>query len=373
MLITLPHAALRLEPRDRAVGTTHGAFGSHAVSAVGLRRFGKPMRLRDVSVGDRLGGGWYVFEASSDDETTGGGGGGGGGGGPTQKAVTYTEEALVEGDVQEGPENQGLMEKIGEFMGDSWDTAVKNNPIPVITKKMRKPGETAAYVRAQGSSLFGIAEGLGLQYRMGAYTQVDDDLLDEDPGLNQLLVSTGSSISQLFTQDMWERHRGVSRYWRHLATITKSTVFNRIVEPVLLIATWAAFWCLWNGYLVPLVQAFGEATLEASNGVAIMERLAGVAGGVKFTHAIAVLAAAAAPVSVPATAHSLAGTALGLVLVFRTNGSSARLNEARVLLGNMVRVVRDLVRLLQYVPDDRRCEGVKKRLVGYAASVGKFF
>jgi len=78
-------------------------------------------------------------------------------------------------------------------------------------------------------------------------------------------------------------------------------------------------------------------------------------------------------VSVPATAHSLAGTALGLVLVFRTNGSSARLNEARVLLGNMVRVVRDLVRLLQYVPDDRRCEGVKKRLVGYAASVGKFF
>ena len=369
MLITLPHAALRLEPRDRAVGTTHGAFGSHAVSAVGLRRFGKPMRLRDVSVGDRLGGGWYVFEASSDDETTGGGGGGG----PTQKAVTYTEEALVEGDVQEGPENQGLMEKIGEFMGDSWDTAVKNNPIPVITKKMRKPGETAAYVRAQGSSLFGIAEGLGLQYRMGAYTQVDDDLLDEDPGLNQLLVSTGSSISQLFTQDMWERHRGVSRYWRHLATITKSTVFNRIVEPVLLIATWAAFWCLWNGHLVPVVQAFGEATLEASNGVAIMERLAGVAGGVKFTHAIAVLAAAAAPVSVPATAHSLAGTALGLVLVFRTNGSSARLNEARVLLGNMVRVVRDLVRLLQYVPDDRRCEGVKKRLVGYAASVGKFF
>ena len=372
MLITLPHAALRLEPRDRAVGTTHGAFGSHAVSAVGLRRFGKPMRLRDVSVGDRLGGGWYVFEASSDDETTG----------RRRRRRRRAQRRRPSptprrrssrATCRKARRTKGIMEKIGEFMGDSWDTAVKNNPIPVITKKMRKPGETAAYVRAQGSSLFGIAEGLGLQYRMGAYTQVDDDLLDEDPGLNQLLVSTGSSISQLFTQDMWERHRGVSRYWRHLATITKSTVFNRIVEPVLLIATWAAFWCLWNGYLVPLVQAFGEATLEASNGVAIMERLAGVAGGVKFTHAIAVLAAAAAPVSVPATAHSLAGTALGLVLVFRTNGSSARLNEARVLLGNMVRVVRDLVRLLQYVPDDRRCEGVKKRLVGYAASVGKFF
>ena len=46
--------------------------------------------------------------------------------------------------------------------------------------------------------------------------QVDDELLDFDPGLNQLLVSPGSSISQLWTQDKWERHRGVSRYWRHL-------------------------------------------------------------------------------------------------------------------------------------------------------------
>ncbi len=321
-----------------------------------------------------LGNGWYVFEASSDDEGTSGGGGGA----SEQEVVTYTEEALEgepEPDEPDEPEpdrnDQTLMGKLGELMGDSWDNAVKNNPIPVITKKMRKPGETAAYVRAQGSSLFGIAEGLVLQYRMGAYTQVDDGLLDEDPGLNQLLVSTGSSISQLFTQDMWERHRGVSRYWRHLAAITKSTVFNRIVEPVLLIAAWAAFWCLWNGYLVPVVQAFGEAALEASSGVAVVERIAGVTGGVKFTHAVAVLAAAAAPVCVPSTAHALAGTALGLVLVFRTNSSSARLNEARVLLGNMVRVVRDLTRLLQYVPEgDRRCEGTRRSVVGYAASIG---
>ena len=102
-----------------------------------------------------------------------------------------------------------------------------------------------------------------------------------------------------------------------------------------------------------------------------MERIAGVTGGVKFTHAVAVLAAAAAPVCVPSTAHALAGTALGLVLVFRTNSSSARLNEARVLLGNMVRVVRDLTRLLQYVPEgDRRCEGTRRSVVGYAASIG---
>ena len=47
------------------------------------------------------------------------------------------------------------------------------------------------------------------------------------------------------------------------------------------------------------------------------------------------------------------------------------MNEARVLLGNMVRVVRDLTRLLQYVPEgDRRCEGTRRSVVGYAASIG---
>jgi hypothetical protein len=64
-------------------------------------------------------------------------------------------------------------------------------PFLKAPKRKREVGETALFVRKQDSSLFGIVEGLGLQYRMGIYKQVDDELLDEDPGLNQLLVSPG--------------------------------------------------------------------------------------------------------------------------------------------------------------------------------------
>ena len=37
-------------------------------------------------------------------------------------------------------------------------------------------------------------------------------LLSRDPGLNQTLISSGTSISQLFDQDKWERHRMVDRF-----------------------------------------------------------------------------------------------------------------------------------------------------------------
>jgi putative membrane protein len=56
------------------------------------------------------------------------------------------------------------------------------------------------------------------------------------------------------------------------------------------------------------------------------------------------------------------------VLVFRTNSSFARLVEARVLLGNLVRCVRDLARLSQYIPD--AAGSARREVVGYAAAVG---
>ena len=34
-------------------------------------------------------------------------------------------------------------------------------------KRVREAGETATFVRKQDSSIFGIVEGLGLQYKMG--------------------------------------------------------------------------------------------------------------------------------------------------------------------------------------------------------------
>ena len=101
------------------------------------------------------------------------------------------------------------------------------------------------------------------------------------------------------------------------------------------------------------------------------ERLAGVAGGAQIC-VLAVQGLERHPASATASvAHSLAGVALGLVLVFRTNSSFARLTEARVLLGNMVRCARDLARLAVYVQGDSD-DGARARtvVVGYAASIG---
>lgn len=36
---------------------------------------------------------------------------------------------------------------------------------------------------------------------------------------SQSLVSSGSSISQLFDQDSWERHRSIRRYLTNVASI----------------------------------------------------------------------------------------------------------------------------------------------------------
>lgn len=47
-----------------------------------------------------------------------------------------------------------------------------------------------------------------------------------DPGLNQSLMSSGTTVAQLFNQDKWESHRQVERYFEHLLGIPNSTVFR---------------------------------------------------------------------------------------------------------------------------------------------------
>lgn len=47
----------------------------------------------------------------------------------------------------------------------------------------------------------------------------------------QSLMSSGTTIAQLFNQDKWERHRYVGRYFKNVATIGQSTVFRRIISP----------------------------------------------------------------------------------------------------------------------------------------------
>ena len=167
------------------------------------------------------------------------------------------------------------------------------------------PGESfEGYVKNQRSGMWGFRTKGTLQM----------DVVNNDPGLNQLLVSEGSTISRLFTQDDWERHRGVDRYWRHLSTTFKSTIFLRILEPVLLITAVAAALTGFNTILAPMWS------LPA--------------------------------LYISPLAHQLTGAVLSLSLVFRTNNANGRLMAARALLAKMVKCTRDLTRMCQYVPNE---------------------
>ncbi|HEU4405943.1 MAG TPA: bestrophin family ion channel [Polyangiaceae bacterium] len=80
------------------------------------------------------------------------------------------------------------------------------------------------------------------------------------------------------------------------------------------------------------------------------------------------------PMSVPSTVHSLAGTALSLLLVFRTNSSYDRFWEGRKLWGGIVNETRNLVRaagiFLQDAPDLHRLLGRWTATFPYAAAAG---
>jgi len=159
-------------------------------------------------------------------------------------------------------------------------------------------------------------------------------LLEDDPGLNQTLISEGTSISQLYTQDKWERHRSVHRYTRHFKSLLGSTVFQRIFRPLSYVMLMAFFTSLYNG--VVRAQTWG----------ALLPALA------------------VAPIG-----HQLVGAALSLLLVFRTNGSFGRFLEGRLLWGQLVRTCRDLARCSRYCAE---CDALRKELCGWAAAFPVF-
>lgn len=146
--------------------------------------------------------------------------------------------------------------------------------------------------------LNGSDEGFVRKSPLGTLSAVRTELLKSDPSLNQSLISSGTSISQLFDQDKWERHRHINRYWRNLTQMLGSTVFARVLLPVLALTAHAAL--------------------------------------------VALLGLSAPAIMFPV---QLLGTAVGLLLVFRTNQSYARFSEGRQAWGQLVATSRDVARL----------------------------
>ena len=178
------------------------------------------------------------------------------------------------------------------------------------------------------------------------YVGIRERLLQLDPGLNQTLISSGTSISQLFDQDKWEKHRRVNRFFYDLQNIPSSTVFLRLVR-VLLTLTFLAYLVLitpetllnLTHKMVPYVSDIVPSSLLLWMKQSTIET---------FTFHISPLF------------HTMLGTVLGLVLVFRTNSSYSRFVEGRVAWGALVRRCRDFARFSAYIENEQ----LRKTMLG---------
>jgi len=123
----------------------------------------------------------------------------------------------------------------------------------------------------------------------------------------------------VYTHDDWVRHRAPTRFIRNFSTILNSVIYKSVGKEVLATTAVATFICVWNS----------------------------LAGG--YTDLAGVQHAAIIPdlplLGLPLTPFTLVTSSLGLLLVFRTNTSYTRWDEARKFWGLNINHTRDLMRM----------------------------
>eukprot|EP00897_Mesotaenium_endlicherianum_P005165 jgi/Mesen1/4677/ME000241S03715 len=136
-----------------------------------------------------------------------------------------------------------------------------------------------------------------------ALLQVNVDVADKEK------LESMKYRRNVFTMDDWKRHRSAGRHFRHLQTILYSRVISALGPPVALITGLAVAVTGWNeSVLLHLLPEW-----------AIVVRM-------------------------PELPFSLTAPALSFLLVFRTNASYGRFDEARKMWGLMLNRLRDASR-----------------------------
>jgi len=125
----------------------------------------------------------------------------------------------------------------------------------------------------------------------------------------------------VYTHNEWVKHRSPDRFGRNLGTFASSGIFKNLSSEVLTTTTVATFIVLWN-------------CLTGS-----YQDLAGVAHDGPLKDTIIPM------LTLPLTPFTLLSPSLGLLLVFRTNTSYQRWDEARKNWGMNINHTRDLVRM----------------------------
>jgi predicted membrane chloride channel (bestrophin family) len=125
----------------------------------------------------------------------------------------------------------------------------------------------------------------------------------------------------VYTHDDWVRHRSPDRFGNNLSTLFNSGIYKQVANEVFATTAVATFVFLWN------MIAGGYTDL------------AGVQHGPIIDSPLAQM------VGLPMTAFTILTPSLGLLLVFRTNTSYGRWDEARKMWGLNINHTRDLNRM----------------------------
>lgn len=121
----------------------------------------------------------------------------------------------------------------------------------------------------------------------------------------------------------WNQHESPWRHWRHLLSVPYSSTLQRLFMPDLLVVGCSATAITY--YNTVLVPAAYHGTAAAH-------------GAVRSN------VATWSAVSLPVLPFTISSMALGLLVAFRTNQSTSRYHEARLIWGDLVNSVRDLAR-----------------------------
>jgi len=133
----------------------------------------------------------------------------------------------------------------------------------------------------------------------------------------------------VYTHDDWKKHRNQDRFIVYLAAIFKSGVYKNLKNEVVLATSIAAFVCFYNC----IVGDYQDLSGASHPGLVQMQFLP--------------------KLGLPLQAFTLTSPALGLLLVFRTNTSYQRWDEARKNWGMNINHTRDLVRMANAYYDSR--------------------
>ncbi|KAL7481271.1 hypothetical protein ACHAW6_006947 [Cyclotella cf. meneghiniana] len=145
----------------------------------------------------------------------------------------------------------------------------------------------------------------------------------------------------VYTHAEWVKHRSSDRFFGNIATMVNSGVYKSLAKEVLATTAVATFIVVWNAI------AGGYTDLEGAQHAAILNFL---------------------PMLVlPLTPFTLLSPSLGLLLVFRTNSSYGRWDEARKFWGLNINHTRDLNRMAtawyghdgQYIDPAKRAEDLR--------------